>query len=81
MIVINSDCVASGIYKYAKDHRLKQLLFICQENLAISGFLSFTIVDFQLKEIGSAAFQLVVSGEMEKNFPYTIIRSSFDSIS
>ncbi|MCA9767050.1 MAG: LacI family DNA-binding transcriptional regulator [Carnobacterium sp.] len=74
-IVTNGDYVASGIYKYAKDHHLKQPLLIGQENLAISDVLSFTTVDFHLKEIGSEAFQLAVSGEMAKKvFPYSIIK-------
>jgi DNA-binding LacI/PurR family transcriptional regulator len=78
-IVTNGDHVASGIYKYAKDRHLKQPLLIGQENLAISEVLSFTTVDFHLKEIGSAAFQLAVSGEVAKKvFPYTIIKRSFD---
>ncbi|MGB3160597.1 LacI family DNA-binding transcriptional regulator [Carnobacterium sp.] len=74
-IVTNGDHVASGIYKYAKDHQLSQPLLIGQENLAISEVLSFTTIDFHLKKIGSAAFQLAVSGEMEKQiFPYSIIK-------
>ena len=73
-IVTNGDYVASGIYKYAKDHHLKQPVLIGQENLAMSEVLSFTTVDFHLKKIGSEAFRLAISGKMEKKvFPYSII--------
>lgn len=74
-IVTNGDHVASGIYKYVQDHHLNQPLLVGQENLAISEVLSFTTIDFHLKEIGSAAFQMAIAGEMAKKvFPYSIIK-------